>query len=201
MGQPPARQPRSESARGAGRLPDPDGLVRVDLRAVDVSSGSAMAIEAGVPISPLEIAGQPYVADPAAPVLLVDLVRLGKGWHFRLRGDVDIIGPCWRCLDPARLPVRLDATEVSIDGANDPQMASLYVHTDELEVADWARDTVAEALPATILCREDCAGLCASCGTNLNEGACTCAAEATDSRWDALADLARRLSETDPGTT
>jgi len=198
MAQPPARRSRSDSARGAGRLPDPDGLVRLDLRAIDVSSGSARTVEAPVPIAPLEIAGQSYVADPPAPVLVIDLVRLSNGWHFRLRGAVDVVGPCWRCLEPARLPVRLDATEVSINAANDPEMVSLYVHADELEVAEWARDVVAEALPATILCKPECAGLCASCGTDLNGDPCACAPDPTDSRWDALADLARRLADNDP---
>jgi uncharacterized protein len=198
MAQPPARQPRSDSARGAGRSPNPEGLVRLDLRSLDVPSGAARAIDAAVPIDPLEIGGQPYVAVPGAPVLHVDLVRLATGWHFRLRGAVDVVGPCWRCLEPSRVAVALDTTEVSIDGADDPEMISLFVHSDELAVAEWARDAVAEALPATILCTDDCAGLCPSCGTNLNEGLCTCVPEAVDTRWAALADLARRLADGEP---
>ena len=39
--------------------------------------------------------------------------------------------------------------------------------------------------PAFVLCREDCKGLCANCGADLNAGACACP-PATDSRWDAL---------------
>lgn len=46
------------------------------------------------------------------------------------------------------------------------------------------------ALPDVPLCRDDCRGLCAQCGTNLNTGACNCAT-ATDPRspWAALRDL------------
>ena len=33
----------------------------------------------------------------------------------------------------------------------------------------WLRDAVAEALPAQILCREECRGLCPVCGIDLNE--------------------------------
>ena len=32
-------------------------------------------------------------------------------------------------------------------------------------------------LPLIPLCREDCAGICPTCGANLNDGACGCAAE------------------------
>ena len=38
----------------------------------------------------------------------------------------------------------------------------------------------------TILCRPDCAGICPSCGTDLNAGSCNCTEEATDPRWAAL---------------
>ncbi len=44
-----------------------------------------------------------------------------------------------------------------------------------------------------ILCREDCAGLCPSCGANLNAGACDCPPPSPDSRWDALRDVADRM--------
>ena len=37
-----------------------------------------------------------------------------------------------------------------------------------LDLRAWARDALALALPATLLCRPDCAGLCPVCGTDLN---------------------------------
>ena len=55
------------------------------------------------------------------------------------------------------------------------------------------RDAVAEIVPHTIVCREDCAGLCAVCGADLNSAPCDCAPSATDARWDALRGLAERM--------
>jgi uncharacterized protein len=48
--------------------------------------------------------------------------------------------------------------------------------------------------PYVVLCREDCAGLCPTCGANLNEGDCGCAAKAASepdpmSPFAALKDL------------
>jgi len=43
-------------------------------------------------------------------------------------------------------------------------------------------------IPIRILCREDCKGLCPSCGANLNLSRCRCAAP-TDARWDGLSKL------------
>ncbi len=47
------------------------------------------------------------------------------------------------------------------------------------------------SLESKTLCREDCKGICLSCGKNLNEGPCSCKTE-TDSR---LAVLKQLLSE------
>ena len=141
------------------------------------------------------LGGQEYRVDPPDPELRIDAVRAVNGWHLRLRGAVEVTGPCWRCLEPARVRADLDATEVSVDGSDDPELTSLYLDQGVVDVAAWARDAVVEALPATILCREDCAGLCASCGANLNEGSCDCAPPPVDSRWGALEEIARRLRE------
>lgn len=42
------------------------------------------------------------------------------------------------------------------------------------------------ALPPKMLCREDCAGLCTSCGANLNRETCSCRNEEIDPRWSGL---------------
>ena len=52
------------------------------------------------------------------------------------------------------------------------------------------RATRSLALPPQLLCREDCAGLCAVCGENLNEAGPDHAHErAPDSRWAKLSEL------------
>jgi len=46
------------------------------------------------------------------------------------------------------------------------------------------------ALPAQVVCREDCAGLCPECGANLNEAGPDHRHEpAVDHRWDKLREL------------
>jgi uncharacterized protein len=41
-------------------------------------------------------------------------------------------------------------------------------------------------LPLAPLCRDDCAGLCAECGADLNAGPCGCRRPGRDPRFDAL---------------
>ena len=39
----------------------------------------------------------------------------------------------------------------------------------ELDLGAWAHDALVLALPPQLLCRSDCAGLCAVCGESLND--------------------------------
>ncbi len=55
-----------------------------------------------------------------------------------------------------------------------------------IDISDDVRQTLLLSIPLKLLCREDCAGLCPRCATNLNEGVCSCSPERADGRWDAL---------------
>lgn len=132
-----------------------------------------------------------------------------EGEIRRRRGQVEIRGNltatvesvCDRCLRPVEIPVKTDfaasyeiesAAEVDAHGARE-------LTTDDLEVGeltgdvfsldDFVREQILINLPGRILCREDCAGLCAQCGADLNEGACGCLQKEIDPRWAGLAAL------------
>ena len=60
---------------------------------------------------------------------------------------------------------------------------------DDLDLRAWARDALALALPAQIVCREDCLGLCADCGANLNADPGHAHEAAPDPRWAKLSEL------------
>jgi uncharacterized protein len=67
------------------------------------------------------------------------------------------------------------------------------VDQDKLDLSAWARDVVALALPDKILCREDCAGLCALCGRDLATDPHEHEEAESDPRWAKLAELKDRL--------
>lgn len=80
-----------------------------------------------------------------------------------------------------------------LEGFEKPLKATVTLHAplsnQEVEAGDEARQSLHLALPVKPLCRPDCKGLCAICGTNLNAGPCTCAPEAEDSPFTKLKDL------------
>jgi uncharacterized protein len=65
------------------------------------------------------------------------------------------------------LPVA--GVEYVVDGESVVGDDEPYTRGYVLDLERWLRDAVAEALPAQILCREECRGLCPVCGIDLNE--------------------------------
>lgn len=53
-----------------------------------------------------------------------------------------------------------------------------FYQGDHIDLAPMLREHIILASPMQPLCRENCAGLCARCGKDLNEGPCQCPAEA-----------------------
>jgi len=61
--------------------------------------------------------------------------------------------------------------------------------TTEVDITDSIRQSLLLAVPYKKTCREDCKGLCPTCGANLNKEQCTCVNEKSDPRWDALKNI------------
>jgi DUF177 domain-containing protein len=160
-----------------------------DLGRLSLSSGEGRRLELLVPLADLEFGGQRYApAERDAPVVL-DADRTTRGYSLRLRFEVGLVGPCMRCLEPADERMRVDAREIDQPGGGD-DLSSPYLDGDELDLSAWARDALALALPTQIVCDEDCLGLCAICGENMNTAGPDHAHEREpDPRWAALREL------------
>ena len=135
-----------------------------------------------------------------------ELIQEHRG-HKQIVEDVRILGhlatemevACARCLEPVIHAVSRDfdllyrplgvdrrGEEVSI---NQAETEISYYEGDGLLLEDVLREQVLLALPIRTVCKEDCKGLCAQCGANLNHGECNCAPKEEDSRWAALKEL------------
>jgi len=107
---------------------------------------------------------------------------------------------CSRCVSLFDYPLTLNMEEEYfpttdiVTGAPLPEPEELDCFTiDEhntLDLTEAIRQYALLAIPMKPLCRQDCAGLCPSCGINLNQASCDCPREPTDSRWSKLRELA-----------
>lgn len=122
----------------------------------------------------------------------------------RVRGFVE--APCDRCLETFRIDLdhRFETylvpsariaghgKEVEVTHEN----ADEVFYTDpRISLADTLVEQVMLALPAKLLCRENCAGLCPGCGENLNAGPCACAADGDDPRLLLIREMRKRMKE------
>jgi DUF177 domain-containing protein len=145
-------------------------------------------------LEPLEFGGERYLPVPGTVPAELALTKATTGTVFELAFTARLHGPCYRCLGDAVLELPIRAREYQ---ATNPQgsdeLRTPYLVDDNLDLAAWARDAVALALPDKILCRADCAGLCGVCGKNLNEEPHTHDETPSDSRWAALEALREQL--------
>jgi uncharacterized protein len=162
-----------------------------DLAPLRLTSGEGRHIDLEVALEPFELGGERYTVDPTVVPVRLDIARTtGEGYALRLRFEAELRGPCVRCLEPAGHHSAVDAREVEQPGSRDEELDSPYVTDQVLDVGAWANDALALTLPAKVLCRPDCAGLCPTCGVNLNEAGPEHAHEAApDPRWAKLREL------------
>lgn len=181
-----------------------------DLGGLRLTSGEGRRLDLNVAIEPFSLAGESYSVQPEPVPVRLDISRTtGDGYALRLRFEASLAGPCMRCLESAAPTFTVDAREVSQptearaahisaaargrgkqeDDASD-ELTSPYVKDGVIDLRAWARDALALSVPANVLCRPDCAGLCPVCGVNLNDaGADHHHEPAPDPRWAALSEL------------
>jgi uncharacterized protein len=72
-----------------------------------------------------------------------------------------------------------------------PEEASVFTIDEQhtLDLTEAVRQYSLLAIPMKTLCKKNCAGLCPTCGKNLNEGQCDCPKDDIDPRWSKLAEL------------
>jgi uncharacterized protein len=103
---------------------------------------------------------------------------------FTASADGDLV--CVRCLTEW-------TGQVSAEGSQHfgriPDEDGYAIEENRVDLAAPATDELALALPAAPLCKQDCLGLCPTCGTDLNKEPCGGHGEESVSPFAALRDL------------
>lgn len=166
------------------------GVLRYPLRNVRLRPGEELEERLEVTVERLVYGGQEYAPTVAELPVSLTIQRATSGDVFRVQGHAALTGPCMRCLADARAEVEIDAREYQDSAPDaDPELRTEYVVEGELLLGDWVRDQIALGLPSQILCRPDCAGLCAVCGKDLNVEPHEHEQAGGDARWAALESL------------
>jgi len=133
---------------------------------------------------------------PADTELAVDLLleAVMEGVLVTLRTTVPVHGECARCLDEVATTVDVQATELFAYADTDTDEETRHLDGELVDLEPVLRDAIVLELPATMLCRPDCPGLCPRCGARLADDPGHHHTEPVDPRWAALG----ALSTADP---
>jgi uncharacterized protein len=126
-------------------------------------------------------------------------VRLDKSSRqILLQADISAEGAfvCDRCLDDFVWQIDRKYSMVYIQGdrstldlKKEEEIQALSADTNYIDLDDDVRQYILLAIPQKLLCKEDCEGICPTCGVNRNSEECTCNVQVPDSRWDTLKKL------------
>ncbi len=131
----------------------------------------------------------------------VTLLRTDQGVWVSAALVSRVVVPCSRCLTEHGQPVHIALEEEFFPRSEARSWAETAEgvqpgeqhRIDEsqiLDLSDAAREYYALGVPMQPVCREECPGLCLTCGANLNETRCSCDDSRRDPRWSPLLELA-----------
>ncbi len=113
------------------------------------------------------------------PVMVAGVVKNSSG-IVTLEYDVNLHyeGFCDRCAEEIERELSYSFEHTLVLSLNNEENDDLMLVEDlHFEVDPLAIEDIFLSLPTKILCSENCAGLCTSCGKNLNHGKCDCEKE------------------------
>ncbi len=93
---------------------------------------------------------------------------------------------CDRCCDDFGKDIGIDYRMTYVYDMNDAgdtdkdELTVIQTSTNEIDIDEDVREYTLLAVPLKLLCRENCAGLCSTCGANLNKETCSCPKEDID---------------------
>ncbi len=124
----------------------------------------------------------------------VDVVLNKTSREVFLQAEVGGLGrfTCDRCVDEFERQITnaFDIVylhdEKESEQYPDDEVHMLEPGTTQIDITEDVRQFIMLAVPLKLLCREECAGLCHRCGSNLNRGKCSCKTEEIDPRWEGL---------------
>ncbi|MDO5411049.1 MAG: DUF177 domain-containing protein [Lachnospiraceae bacterium] len=150
----------------------------------------------------------PVLERPDASLVLVN--KGDQKVELQLSASVKLGLPCDRCLEETAAAVEIDlCTDIDMkETVHDTELSEeemeaeqerlenqTFVEGHTLDTDKLLMQELILRIPAKILCKEDCKGICYQCGKNLNYGACDCKDEPKDPRMAAILDIFKAATE------
>lgn len=124
------------------------------------------------------------------PIEFNGVIRL-VGDIFHLNGTItaELLLTCSRCLKKFPYSIEMDIKEKLSTSASNEESEIISIKNDKIDIDEILENNLIIQLPVKRLCSDNCKGLCQQCGTDLNEGQCSCDTVDVDPRLAQLKNL------------
>ncbi len=131
---------------------------------------------------------------PGSVELAGNLVVQNLDSRVLLNGTLVAVGrvECGRCLEEfeIRWDVPVEVMVLRDVDSDETESENLLIlqQKGEVDLRDSLRECAVLSYPQAQVCKDDCLGLCPSCGIDRNQGTCECEEDNVDPRWEGLPD-------------
>ena len=151
--------------------------MRLNLEDLGLRGGQCHVCTYTIGIAPVTLGGANYeVVVPEGVTVSVD--RIAGGYLVHLEMSARVFGPCARCLRETGIQVVAEEEEfvpTTAGGWAESESSPFVAHM-LVDLSGLSREALVLAMPERVLCSQECKGLCAQCGTDLNASQCGCEA-------------------------
>lgn len=159
----------------------------LDVSQLIQSDGAVKELDLSLELENLSFNGQDIVFK--TPFYLKGAVKNIAGvLYMDLDADVSFETQCSSCLDTIDENLSFHVGEVFSKTASEDDEV-IVLKSGNINLDDLVEKAFVGALPINYLCSEECKGLCAECGCNLNRETCSCNTDSIDPRLSALKDF------------
>lgn len=134
-------------------------------------------------------------------ILEIDLEKNHNQMILNAHIDLEAKFECDRCSEMFNKRISTDFEQIYFIGVEKSNnviddMNLTYLSSDEskIDISQEIFDYSNLSIPMKKLCKEDCKGLCSTCGANLNYEECKCNKEIIDERWLPLLELKKKYN-------
>jgi len=161
----------------------------LDLRQIFEVPGESKDLDCSIELAGIEIGGVNPFETPVSIKGRIEnrlgVVTISYTAEYRMHYLCD------RCLSDEYRDNKMSFEHILLNDPNAAGASDDYILTEgnSLDLDELVVSDILLELPTKLLCKEDCKGLCVSCGKNLNWGGCDCETKTVDPRLEVLRQL------------
>lgn len=161
--------------------------MEIDLRRLFQEDGARERCQCELDLSGVELGG----AKPFCALVKVEarLRGFAGSVELYLRVEYTVSMPCDRCAELVVRDYTKEFFHTLVRESREDTADFITVPDERLDLDSLVLEDLLMDMPGQYLCREDCRGLCPSCGKNWNEGPCKCGEPQVDPRLEVLRQL------------